>query len=51
MTRAAFRINYLDAIIKEVFADYDGDAKFVLIRIKNGDGETKWVHAEWLDNE
>ena len=52
LTAAAFHEAHPDAVIKDAIADHDGDAKFALIRIKDGDSaESKWVHQDWLDSE
>jgi hypothetical protein len=52
ITRAAFFEAHPNAIIKEVIAEHVGAAKYAVIRImENGAGESKWVAADWLDNE
>ncbi len=50
-TLANFRQQYPDAVIKEVFADHDGNSKFAMIRIKINDTDSQWVRADWLDND
>jgi hypothetical protein len=50
-TFKAFMDQYPNAVIKEVIVDHLGQEKFATIRIKLGDSETMWVHADWLDND
>ena len=51
LTRASFQEQYPSATVKEVVADHNGDSKFALIRIKEGDRDSRWVRVEWLDGD
>jgi hypothetical protein len=50
-TRAAFENDHPDVVIKDVFADHDGQSKFALIRYVNGSGESKVAKIDWMENE
>jgi hypothetical protein len=50
-TRTAFENEHPDVVIKEVFADHDGDSKFAVIRYINGKGESKVAKLDWMESD
>jgi hypothetical protein len=51
LTLAAFREAHPEGIIKEVFVEHGEMGKFAMIRLKTGDQDSLWIHADWLDND